>query len=582
MKTASTQKTTGKSKVSAGEVPSPIRSKASTKDRYIAGLEAEIEDLKDRCRAYDGSIKEMRSRLAALQVKGHSKKDLRNSYGWDGDDIHYSDTVLRFCKEWLFPRYKFLHGNWTAYDDTRRDSLSSLVLRHCPIQNGADPEDCWNRIIAPTVVKKYADMRCNINSECRQAFIGKLFGFPPTHYSQLLMKSHHPHMLSLALLPPTQDDPNKGNIDPDTLIKGLGAFYKPGKSLTTVFEFFARYVRKLHSDRYIKKNLKDNPGINFLDMIGPSDVVYIICLLKNSMHVWCPTKDGEGDEEGSHETPRPLFTRGENKKREFGKTTWSKDGMAYFKTGLAAWKNAFKRGGLGYINLVHGWEKWIENEGRDMVLGSWTRKSVFSVLVGCNEDKGAPAGRTGVLTKGEYDDGDDCTGYDTDNEVNPYYVAGRAREVNRVGQAAHAAVQELHKNNDSHIPEDDDSIDAKRGDASGEEEEEEEEEEDDDSNDDDVTVLVAKETKKLGGKTGTKRKCGNDNDDGNNMDKDGAGINNKNIYGTREDIDGEEEPTKRQKVDDEAVQNKMQKGGKKSSTNEKTILKGRKTRGGKK
>ena len=97
-----------------------------------------------------------------------------------------------------------------------------------------------------------------------------------------------------------------------------------------------------------------------------------------------------------------------------------------------------------------------------------------------------------------------------------------------------------------------------------------------------LLLLVAKETKKLGGKTGTKRKCGNNNDDGNNMDKDGAGINNMNIYGTREDIDGEEEPTKRQKVDDEAVQNKMQKGGKKSSTNEKTILKGRKTRGGKK
>ena len=54
-----------------------------------------------------------------------------------------------------------------------RKSLSALVLRHCPIPAGADREDAWDRVVAPTIAKKYADMRCNINNDIRKALMCK-------------------------------------------------------------------------------------------------------------------------------------------------------------------------------------------------------------------------------------------------------------------------------------------------------------------------------------------------------------------------------------------------------------------------
>jgi hypothetical protein len=54
-----------------------------------------------------------------------------------------------------------------------RKSLSSLVLRHCAAPLGVDREDAWDRVVAPTIAKKYADMRCNINNDIRKALMSK-------------------------------------------------------------------------------------------------------------------------------------------------------------------------------------------------------------------------------------------------------------------------------------------------------------------------------------------------------------------------------------------------------------------------
>ncbi len=54
-----------------------------------------------------------------------------------------------------------------------RKSLSSLVLRHCAVLVGADREDAWDRVVAPTNAKKYADMRCNNSNDLRKALMCK-------------------------------------------------------------------------------------------------------------------------------------------------------------------------------------------------------------------------------------------------------------------------------------------------------------------------------------------------------------------------------------------------------------------------
>ncbi len=265
------------------------------------------------------------------------------------------------------------------YSEDRR-SLSSLVLKHCAVPDGADREDAWDRVVAPTIAKKYADMRCNINNNVRKAFQGmKLF--------------YHFCSIGIVISPISAllADPNRNKIDPDTLIKGISTFYAECTETNhhPFYDFNARYVRKLHSDRYIKTTLEANKGMSFLDIIWASDIAYIICLIKNSMEIW------KYDPADTMKTmPKPLFTRGETKKRQFGKTTtMSNDGMKYFQKSISNWKMVFNDwGGDVYGSLVQGWSAWLEEEASAIDIdGGWRRKNLHSLLR-TREEKEDPEG----------------------------------------------------------------------------------------------------------------------------------------------------------------------------------------------
>ena len=73
-----------------------------------------------------------------------------------------SDQVMTFAKEYLFPQFKFLNKEWIQYEPRRKDnSFSSFMKCHLPIFSGKEVANEWNQIIAPTIVKKYTNTRCN-------------------------------------------------------------------------------------------------------------------------------------------------------------------------------------------------------------------------------------------------------------------------------------------------------------------------------------------------------------------------------------------------------------------------------------
>ncbi len=53
-----------------------------------------------------------------------------------------------------------------------------------------------------------------------------------------------------------------------------------------MYKFFARYVRKVYSDSDVKTDLKNNEGLSFIDKITPSDIAFVISVLKNGRKVW--------------------------------------------------------------------------------------------------------------------------------------------------------------------------------------------------------------------------------------------------------------------------------------------------------
>ncbi len=52
-----------------------------------------------------------------------------------------------------------------------------------------------------------------------------------------------------------------------------------------MYELFARYMRKVYSDSDIKIYLKNNEGLSFIDKITPSDIAFVISVLKNGHEV---------------------------------------------------------------------------------------------------------------------------------------------------------------------------------------------------------------------------------------------------------------------------------------------------------
>ncbi len=85
------------------------------------------------------------------------------------------------------------------------------------------------------------------------------------------------------------DDKNREDIDPDKLKNGIND-YPLSQDKEILYGFFARYVRKVHSDSAIKNELRSNEGLSFVDIISPSDIVFVISVIKNVQNVRDQTK----------------------------------------------------------------------------------------------------------------------------------------------------------------------------------------------------------------------------------------------------------------------------------------------------
>jgi hypothetical protein len=81
-------------------------------------------------------------------------------------------------------------------------------------------------------------------------------------------------------------DPGRERLDPD-LLEEIVEIEQGSNLLNRILNLITRYVWKVHSDEHIRKILmRYNAGRSFLDIIGPSDIVYIVSIIKNSKDMW--------------------------------------------------------------------------------------------------------------------------------------------------------------------------------------------------------------------------------------------------------------------------------------------------------
>ena len=87
-----------------------------------------------------------------------------------------------------------------------------------------------------------------------------------------------------------------------------------------IYDFLGRNVWRVHRDNYIRRTLKSYPQSSFVDVMIPSDIAYVIAIVKNSGEMWDQNvrmrEMGHGAMASQEKKLRPLFTQGEGMKRD--------------------------------------------------------------------------------------------------------------------------------------------------------------------------------------------------------------------------------------------------------------------------
>ncbi len=140
------------------------------KGRSHDALLRKIGMLRQRCIEYKKIVKRLKMDLRLLKSHARqTKHQIRIDYDWDDKEANFTNSVLSFVQEYLFPHYKFLKDGWMEYDN-KPETLSTFVQEKLKTLEGAEYKDQWERDICPTIQAKYFTIRCNLNNEIRRAY----------------------------------------------------------------------------------------------------------------------------------------------------------------------------------------------------------------------------------------------------------------------------------------------------------------------------------------------------------------------------------------------------------------------------
>jgi hypothetical protein len=116
----------------------------------------------------------------------------------------------------------------------------------------------------------------------------------------------------------------------------------------------------------------------FIDIISPSDIAFVIRVIKNGWDVWdqkIRMKELGAAVHGKQEVKvRPLFTEVTGKKKEQGKSLWSDEGMKYFQCAEKTWRKVYTdKETMGEI--YGGFETWLNKYGTEITFAKNSMKT---------------------------------------------------------------------------------------------------------------------------------------------------------------------------------------------------------------
>jgi hypothetical protein len=88
-----------------------------------------MRTLQDRLYELEESNKKLKAKLMATKQSTNksTKGEICNANDWTGEEAHLADKITEFCKDFLFPRYKFLKDGWKIFNPKNKKSFIFFV-----------------------------------------------------------------------------------------------------------------------------------------------------------------------------------------------------------------------------------------------------------------------------------------------------------------------------------------------------------------------------------------------------------------------------------------------------------------------
>jgi hypothetical protein len=88
----------------------------------------------------------------------------------------------------------------------------------------------------------------------------------------------------------------------------------------------------------VEETLDDESRVSFHLFFTPSDIAYVLAIIKNGQEMWDQAKNPSTSPK---KKLRPLFSAGEGRKRESGISVWNKEGLEFYYMVEKNWREVY-------------------------------------------------------------------------------------------------------------------------------------------------------------------------------------------------------------------------------------------------
>ncbi len=134
-----------------------------------------IKELLKKIEEKDKEIRSLKLELSKSKVTSRmNKRKVGEELKWTGEMTNLAEMANHFCWNFLLPKFKFLKDGWKKVLLEKKNNLYLLCMRHLMILEGADERYIWERVIVPSIMRKYQNMKCNLNNNIKSIYMSMM------------------------------------------------------------------------------------------------------------------------------------------------------------------------------------------------------------------------------------------------------------------------------------------------------------------------------------------------------------------------------------------------------------------------